>query len=431
VNASSPRFSGLRESHAHLPMHGRALSLLKLGGVGSVHECLEAVAHAASIPCEPRSWVLAVQLRIEGWTDPRWPTMQELDEVCPDRPCCLMSFDHHSVVVNTHALRAAGFTHSSPDPDAGVLVRDREGQPTGVLLESAAMKAWHSAPEPTPNERKDHVRAAITDLACHGFVEVHDLLSPDWLGPTLAELDGEEPLPLRVGLFAPLDRVRYQHEASASWSRADRIRLLGGKIFADGTLNSRTAWMLHPYREPLDGHPLGKPLVTRDSVLAAMRACAALNVQLAVHAIGDAAVRCVLDAAEQQAGRQPNQRPLRIEHAELVDSADVGRFAPLGVVASVQPCHLLTDVEILRRELPHRLDRVFPLREFIDTGCTPGDLLVFGSDTPIVRPHPEDSIRAAVYRRRPDQPAEAAIGLEHALSELECRAAFAAPPPPG
>ena len=116
---------------------------------------------------------------------------------------------------------------------------------------------------------------------------------------------------------------------------------------------------------------------------------------------------------------------LRIEHAELVDEADVGRFAALGVVASVQPCHLLADIEALRRLLPHRLGRVLPLRELAAAGCRPGDLMWFGSDTPIVRPDAEDSIQAAVHRRRVGMGEGEAIAIEQAIAEPEAWDAFA------
>jgi predicted amidohydrolase YtcJ len=117
---------------------------------------------------------------------------------------------------------------------------------------------------------------------------------------------------------------------------------------------------------------------------------------------------------------------LRIEHSELVDAADVPRFAALGVIASVQPCHLLTDIDVLRRQLPHRLDRVLPLRELIDAGCEPGRGLIFGSDAPIVRPHPEDSIQAAVHRRRAGMRPDEAVAFGQAISEAEAWACFGA-----
>lgn len=413
-------------------MHGRGLAMLRLDAVHSVAECLDHVRASASKPHHPGSWLLGIQLRPEGWTEARWPTMHELNAACPDRPCCLMSFDHHSVVVNSLAFAQAGFTPSDSDPANGIIVRNAAQEPTGVLLESAAMIAWNAAPEPTDAERRTHVQAALHDLASMGFAEVHDLLSPRWLGPMLAELADANALPLRVGLFAPIDDLPSQAEAAARWTRPGKVELLGGKVFADGTLNSRTAWMLHLYREPLSDLPYGKPLVNVASIRHNIRQCNDLGLGLAVHAIGDAAVRCVLDSAEHERSRaRPVERAgalqkswLRVEHAELIDAADIPRFRDLDVVASVQPCHLLTDIEVLNREMPDRLDRVLPLRELIDAGAEPGRLLIFGSDTPIVRPNPEDSIQAAVHRRRTGQPQSEAIGWSQRITESECSAAF-------
>ena len=426
----------LREAHAHLPMHGRGLAMLRLDTVGSVDECLDRVRHAAAASKDPSSWLLGIQVRPEGWSDARWPTMHELDDACPDRPCCLMSFDHHSVVVNSRAFAQAGFSQRDADPSGGVIVRNAAAEPTGVLLESAAMKAWHAAPEPTESERQNHVRAALDDLAALGFTEVHDLLSPRWLGPVLAEFADAGSLPMRVGLFAPIDEFETQAAAAQNWNRPGQVELLGGKVFADGTLNSRTAWMLHLYRRPHKDLPRGKHLVDVDFVRRAIRQCSGRGLGLAVHAIGDAAVRCVLDAAEDERewsrstprasenGSSLFKSWLRIEHAELVDAADVPRFSALGVVASVQPCHLLTDIEVLEREMPDRLDRVLPLRELIDAGAEPGRVLVFGSDTPIVRPNPEDSIQAAVHRRRVGMNQSHALGWSQRITEAECRTAF-------
>ena len=131
----------------------------------------------------------------------------------------------------------------------------------------------------------------------------------------------------------------------------------------------------------------------------------------------------MLDAIERN---RPSTLGFRVEHAEIIDEADVPRFAALGVVCSVQPCHLLYDIEALRRYLPDRVDRVMPMRELVESGCEPGVLLWFGSDVPIVRPHPEDSIRAAVHRRRVGMAADDAIGLRQAIDEADAWAAFEA-----
>jgi predicted amidohydrolase YtcJ len=398
--------------------------MLKLDACTSAAQCLDLLAQDAARASG--GWVLAVGARVESWTDRRWPTRAELDRVCP-RPCCVMSFDHHAVAANTAAMRAGGLSETAPDPPGGVICRDQHAQPTGLLLESAAYQVWHAAPEPTPAERREHVLAALNDLSRHGFLEVHDLLSPSWLGPMLAELEATGQLSAAVRLYAPLAEIHAQHEASKQWG-SPRIRLAGAKMFADGTLNSKTAWMLHPYADPLPGLPTGKVMSMPDQIAAAREHTLNLGLGLAVHAIGDAAVRAVLDVENQiqSRGCRPSAEcELRIEHCELIDRADVPRFADLGVIASVQPCHLLADIEVLRRQLPHRLDRVLPLRDLIDAGCVAGRSLIFGSDTPIVRPDPQDNIQAAVHRRRAGADKSESIAPDQMITEKAAWACFA------
>lgn len=414
--------STLREAHAHIAQHGRAMSMLDLSAARSRDEMLDAIAararamRAAQLP----GWVLAHGARPEAWDDPRWPTVGELDRATGDRPCLAWCFDYHALLVNTPALRATRIGADTPDPQGGIIQRDRDGRVTGLLLEGAAGLAWSRVPEPTPAERKAHVRDALADLARRGFGQVHDLKSQLWLGPLLAELDDDGALPCDVRLYPLVEDLPEVHRGKGAWER-NSVRLAGGKIFTDGTLNSRTAWMLSPYADPIPEHPTGTPMMSPERIEDAVRACDALGLPLAAHAIGDAAVRAVLDAIERVRPRAPLQR---IEHAELIDVADVPRFARLGVVCSVQPCHLLADIEALTRLLPHRLDRVLPLRDLIDAGCEPGELLWFGSDTPIVRPDPEDSVRAATQRRREGMDASVAIAPSQAIGEAEAWACF-------
>jgi hypothetical protein len=174
----------------------------------------------------------------------------------------------------------------------------------------------------------------------------------------------------------------------------------GAKLFADGTLNARTAATLTPCAEPLEAYPLGRMMVTPAEIDAAIAAADAAGLPLATHAIGDRAVREVLDGYERARVRGGlRTRGQRIEHCELVDPADVGRFVQLGLTASVQPCHLLADMAVLTRLHGASLHKVLPLRSWLASGLVAGRLeggLVFGSDAPIVGPEPEDSIIAAM-----------------------------------
>jgi predicted amidohydrolase YtcJ len=454
----------MREAHVHLPLLGRALSMVDLGTCTSVEAVLEAIrARGAALDREDPAgerWLLAQGMRVESFRDARWPTRDELDAIAPTRPAFALSFDYHSVVANRAALAAAGIRDGDPDPraDFGVIVRDAAGVPTGLLLEGMCRRIREAVPELSPSERRESIGLALASLERLGFTQVHDMLAPAWLGPLLAEMHDAGELRVRVGLYPLVEIVQEQAIAARSYTRAGWVELLGGKIFVDGTLNARTAWMLEPFADPMPGHPCGTPLMSVGQIGAALRECGACGVGLAAHAIGDGAVRAMLDAVE-VVGREGAmgaanrlganggsvgplaaalacaRGPLdsggshvRVEHCEVIDERDVPRFGALDVIASVQPCHLLYDIEVLRKQLPRRLDRVMPWRNLLDAGLVPGRTLLFGSDVPIVRANPEDSIVAAVERRRtgitPGGPACEPIAPEQALTELQSRACF-------
>lgn len=439
----------MREAHCHLHSHGQSKAMVALDGCRSLGECLEVIGRAArkggggADSDGVGAWLLARGARPESWPEHRWPTREELEGACPDVALVMWCFDHHALCANARALALAGVMRESADPEGGVIERDGEGAPTGVMLEAATRLVWSRVPEPTREERKRHVRIALEDLRAKGFVEAHDMLSHDWLGPILAELRAEGGLACDVWLYPLVEDLDRVAAGRSAWESAE-VKLAGGKVFTDGTINSRTAWMLEPFADPIPSHPCGTALMRAEQIAGAIRTCARHGLHLAAHAIGDGAVRACLDATqrvkEEGAGGQRGKGTkgdrararsgepiaLRIEHAELVDERDVGRFAELGVVASVQPCHLLADIEALNRLLPHRLGRVLPLRELVDAGCRPGELMWFGSDTPIVRPDAEDSIQAAVHRRRVGMSESEAIAMGQGIGEGEAWACFGA-----
>jgi predicted amidohydrolase YtcJ len=431
--ATSPaaRPAELCEAHGHLPWLGKALSMLSLEGCTSVRDSLDRIA-ARAATMTPGAWLQVHSARYEGWAERRWMTRDELDRATGDRPTLVMSFDHHAVFANSAALAAANIDRSTPDPAGGIIERvssgANSGEPTGLLLEAAAFSTWALAPEPPESGRQAQITAALDHLAALGFLEMHDLASPHWLGPLLATLEREHRLPLRVGLYGLLDDIEAIAATRSTWE-SPRVRLLGGKIFTDGTLNSRTAWVLEPYAESPPDLKHGKPLMTPKEITNAAERCLRLNLGMAMHAIGDGAVRACLDGISQIT---PSLRlsvspslPIRIEHAELIAPADVPRFAELGVVASVQPCHLLADIEALHRAVPGQLDRVMPWKSLIRSGLVPGKTLLFGSDVPIVRANAEDSIQAAVERRRAGMTAREAINPDEAIDEATAWACFA------
>lgn len=433
-------FTDLREAHVHLAEFGEELSAIDLSTCASLGECLERMARAAAedagetgvspVNANSDGWIIAVRARVEGWAERRWPTASELHEAANGRPCLVKSFDIHSLVASTRALDVAGIEPDRPatnDPASDLIERDESGRPTGLLLETMAQRMLSAAPAPTRAERREHVRLACENLAQRGYIEAHDMLSRPWLGPILAELDDEGALPVRV-LLHPVhedfDRVIRERP---SFER-DRVRIGGLKVFTDGTLNSRTAWMLEPFADPRPEAPNGHRMMTDSAGTESIERALACDLPLVAHAIGDAAVRWCLDLIE---AHSPKHVGHRIEHCEFVDEVDVPRFAALGVIASLQPCHLLPDMEALERLTPHRLDRVLPIREFIESaraaGRDPAELIWFGSDAPVVDPDPEDTMQAAVMRRRPGMTATRAVAPAQAITREDVLSLFRAP----
>jgi predicted amidohydrolase YtcJ len=250
-----------REAHCHLHAHGQSKAMVALEACTSLAECLDVLARAhaalgrASPTPHPSRWLLARSARPESWAEHRWPTRAELDRVSPEVPLVIWCFDHHALCANSAALARAGVSRHTPDPEGGVIERDIAGEPTGLLLESATRLVWSRVPEPTPDQRRAHVKLALDDLASMGFVEVHDMLTQEWLGPLLAELRSAGQLPCAVWLYPLVEHLDAIAATRQAWESTE-VRLAGGKVFTDGTINSRTAWMLQPYAEPHPRPPL-------------------------------------------------------------------------------------------------------------------------------------------------------------------------------
>ena len=409
--------TALREAHAHLYQLGRSQQMLELSTCSSASDLLEMFADRAGRSTDAIC-LLGQGARPESWDHPAWPDLDAFDKATGDVPALAWCFDYHALPANSAMLALAGIDHTTPNPPGGIIQRSPDGKPTGAVYESAALLVWNAAPEP-PAEHRPRILAAALE-ALGRFREIHDLKAQPWLGPVLSTVLRSCTRETSVVLFPLVEDLDETLATRREWE-SDQLRLGGAKIFVDGTLNSRTAWMLHPFADGRPDHPRGTPMMSPQQIEDAVRRCDAAGLPLAAHAIGDGAVRAVLDAIETVRPKTPG---FRIEHAEIIDEADVPRFAQLGVIASVQPCHLLTDIEALRTALPHRLDRVLPLRELIDAGCVPGISLIFGSDVPIVRSDPEDSILAATARRRAKMPATEAVAPQHAISEAEAWRCF-------
>jgi predicted amidohydrolase YtcJ len=387
---------GLIDAHIHLLDYSRSLSKIDLDGVASKQEVLDRVAEKAR-ELGPGRWVLGGGWNNNLWTPPDFPTRQDLDRVAPDNPVYLDRKDLHSCWVNTLALQRTGVTRDTPDPPGAAIGRDESGEPNGMFFESAVSIARRAIEEP-PEDPVMALRRGLEALLGMGIVGCHVPEGPDTFG-ALQMLDAEGMLPLRVVILLPYYRL---DEAIRLGLRtgfgSDRLRTGPVKMFSDGSLGSQTAEMLEPY----EGMPRNRGIGTlpQEEMEQAVIRAAQAGIPSAIHAIGDAANRRVLDAFEKareevMSGTEGNPIIHRIEHAQILHPDDIPRFAALGVVASMQPIHATSDMHAADRLWGKRARYGYAWRSVLDAG----GVLAFGSDAPVETPNPFKGIHAAVTRQ--------------------------------
>ncbi len=371
---------GMVDAHTHFGQWALGRLRVRLAGC----DRSESLRRIASANAED-GWILG-----QGWDANDWdvpPDRDMLDRVQAG-PVWLDSLDVHAAWLNSAALAALGLDRNTPDPPAGRIVRDAAGEPTGLLLERAVELAAERLPPPNP----DRLRAALGDATSQlhrlGVTGIHDM-SDRFALAALESLDQAGALGVRVLTCPPLAMLDELASRGLHTGAEGRMLRYGGlKMFLDGSLGSRTAWMLEPYRGSRDR---GMPMMTGDEAADGMRRAVAAGFAVAAHAIGDAAVRRALDLME----TLPRMvAPHRIEHLQCVDPADLDRAARSGIVASMQPAHLLVDIPLAERHWGARSAGAYAFRSLMRRGT----VVAFGSDTPVATPDPRAGIFAALAR---------------------------------
>jgi len=429
---------GLSDAHLHLAEGGLSLDRIDLSSTPTLADGLAAVATARASNPDADAW-----LEGHGWHNDRWgvwPTADDLERVAPGRIVALWAHDHHALLVSRRALAIAGIDGSTPDPPGGLIRRDDSGDPTGVLHESAARLVVDLAPPPDAERTERSIVRLARDLVRLGVVAVHDpgaLSLQEGLGRGIAAyraLDERDELPLRV--HASIRSEQLEAAIAAGLRSGDPLGPPGGrarfgwlKLFADGTLASRTAALLEPI-ESEEGRPLpagterGIWLTPPDEVVAHATRAADAGIATQVHAIGDRACRATLDALEPLAGRTAAMP--RLEHVQLLHPDDRPRFGRAGIAASIQPIHVRADAPIARRLWGDRAEtRGYPMRSLLETGA----VVAFGTDAPVEPIDPWPGLSMAVIRVDGTWPAGSApFGADEAITlEEALRAACVAP----
>jgi predicted amidohydrolase YtcJ len=384
-------FPGFNDAHTHLASAGETKLHLDLTGAGSLDEMLTmTAAYAGSLP--PGHWIVGGNWDHTLWAQPVLPTRQDMDKVTGDHPAFLDRIDGHIAIANSAALKAAGITGKTRPPEGGAIDLDANGEPTGILRESAQGLVEKVIPSPTPEERRKGDLFAINDALSHGITSVQDF--SDWADfLVFEEMEKEGTLHLRISEWlpfkAPLDdllKMRAHHDQNDPMLHTGML-----KGFMDGSLGSRTAAMKAPYADDPGNRGLPQYDQTELNRMTVERAKAGF--QIGFHAIGDRAAAMALEAFSQPGVSRTARN--RIEHAQVVDPADIPRFKELGVIASMQPNHLLTDMNWAESRLgAQRAAYSYAWRAFLKAGVP----LAFGTDYPVEPVTPFRGLYAAVTR---------------------------------
>ena len=386
---------GFIDSHLHFAQYGMRLNSVDLYGIPTLQEALDRIADRVT-GAEPGVWIHGGGWNCNVWGDGGFPHRRDLDIVSPGNPVVLSSKDGHSTWINTRAIEMAHITAETPDPPGGRIRRDLCGDPTGILQENAARLIYDIVPQPALGELVEACRQALVKAHRHGLTGIHDC-EDERAFAAFQELYRRKELTMRVLMHIPARNLDAVIALGLRDGFGDEwLRICGVKILTDGALGSRSAWMLSPYES--DPTNSGIPTLTPDALHELVHKANRAGLSVAVHAIGDAANRAVLDAI--QASRDQALAPLRnrIEHVQLLHPDDIPRLARLGVVASMQPIHATSDIEIADLHWGKRAATSYAWRSLLDTGAR----LAFGSDAPVEDLSPLFGIHAAVTRRRPD-----------------------------
>lgn len=423
---------GFIDAHTHFISGGMSLANVNLVGATTMAEMQRRVAEKVETTRDG-NWITG-----RGWDHTKrtdeaaWPTKEEIDAVAPDHPIYLGRVDGHVGWANSRALALAGITKDSADPYGGQIMRGEDGEPTGILLETAKNLVQNLVPEPDLAARERGLKLALEEAGRFGVTSIHDNAPAEDLA-LYQEFRRRDDLTVRVNglirgweverpFLEPMIAIGAQTGFGDDW-----IKLGALKLSLDGTLGSRTAAMLEPYSD--DPGNSGVFRITQEELDPIVERAHRNHIQVALHAIGDAACKMALDSFEKatKAYSWPDHRH-RIEHEQVITAEDMRRFPQLGVIASLQPCHAVTDlVWVEDRVGPERVKLAYAWRSFVDIGTR----ICLGTDWPVETLDPRVGLYESVTRDGLDgnppggRWPEESLTIDEALRGYTIDAAFA------
>lgn len=385
---------GLIDAHGHVMELGFKAMTLDLTAAKSLDEAKAMIAAYAKANPD-RAWIVGAGWNQEQWSLGRFPTAADIDAVVPGRPVWLVRVDGHAGWANSAAIKAAGVSAATPSPDGGRVEKLPNGAPAGVFVDAARGLIEKVVPTPQPRERDFALSRAQAILLGYGITAIADMgtTAEDW--NVYRRAGDANVLKVRIISYAHglEPALSIAGAGPTPWLYDDRLRMVGIKLYADGALGSRGAWLKAAYADAPKETGLG---FLSDAKLRNLMVRASMDkFQIAVHAIGDRANDQALSAIEELAPSYKGDRRWRIEHAQIVDPADIARFGRNGIVASMQPVHQTSDRLMAEARLgPNRLAGAYAWESIRKTGAH----LAFGSDTPVESPNPFPGLAAAITR---------------------------------
>ncbi len=388
---------GFNDAHVHFISGGMQLDNVDLKDAATPEEFARRIGDRAKITPKGE-WITGGDWDDQKWNPPQLPTRQMIDAVTPNTPVFVSRYDGHMALANSLALRLAGVTAKTPDPPGGTVVRDAQGNPTGVLKDAATDYVWKVIPPLSHERRLRAAKRALAYAARLGVTSLQDM-NPDYddIG-VYSELAERGELTSRIYAAPMISGVEDQAKLGIRRAFGSAYLRIGAlKGYADGSLGSTTAYFFQPYTDaPKTRGLLADQMIPLSKMRDRMMKGDAAGLQLCIHAIGDAAISDTLDLfAEVERADGPADRRWRIEHAQHVAPKDFDRFAQLHVIASVQPYHAIDDGRWAEKRIgPERIKTTYAFRTFLDKGVR----LALGTDWTVAPLNPMLTLYAAVTR---------------------------------
>ena len=382
-------YPGFSDSHMHLVGYGKSLEKLDLVGTNSISEIKNLVSSSYD---KSNKWIEGRGWDQNDWENIDYPTKEDLDLVAKDQPVYLRRIDGHAAWVNSKVLSICEINDKTKDPEGGKIIRDKNGFPTGIFIDNAIDLIEKFLPVDSSIDKKRYIERAVKSLNKFGLTSIHDAGTDVETIKILKKLIQQNKLSIRVNAMLNNNINDYNFYINNGPERINNFLFVNSiKIYFDGAMGSRGAYLLEPYSDDPDN--AGLTITKADDIRKKVKIFNEAGFQVAIHCIGDKANRIALDIFEEIGNKLSRNR---IEHAQIIHADDINRYVELGVIPSMQSTHCTSDMYWVDERLgPKRIHQAYPWNSLLNAGS----IIPGGSDAPVEIPDPLLGIYAAITRK--------------------------------